>query len=142
MASGLRDLENKPNQLRRSSTRLRTDQRDRGLVPRKLGQLQIIAKPQRQHVAVTLDADRFPPAVFEALLCDDEVARTDLVPRLWQARCHSRQVFVFAAGCTWYTGERRDDLAVQSLPDVRHKPFAGRVQPSDRQLLGEVSQLA
>src|SRR5438552_1784950 len=102
------------------SPRLRTDQRDSGLVACELGQLRIVAKPQAEHVAIALDADCFPPAVLVALLRDDEVARADVVPGLWQARRDGRQVFVLATGRTWCACERRDDLAVQALPNVRH----------------------
>ena len=37
--------------------------------------------------------------------------------------------------------ERRDDLAVQALPDVRHEAAAVAVKPADRQLLGKGGQV-
>jgi hypothetical protein len=85
----------------------------------ELGQLRVIAKPQREHVAVAGDDDGFPPAVFQSFLGDDEVARCDVVPITWQASRHRQVVVVFADGGLRMGCELHDDLAVQVLPDVR-----------------------
>ena len=95
---------------------------------RELGQLRVIAKPQREHVAVASDNDGFPPAVFQCFLSDDEVARRNRVPGLGQASCYRQLVVVFADGGLRLGRELHDDLAVQVLPDVRHKALAVRVQ--------------
>jgi hypothetical protein len=94
------------------STRLRANQRDSGLVARELGQLRVVPKPERQHVAIALDADRFPPAVLVALLRDDEVTRANVVPRFWQARRYRRQLFVGASRGLRFRGKLRYNLAI------------------------------
>lgn len=58
----------------------RAHQRECGSMARELGELRVITKPQREHVAGSTDDDGFPPAVFKRLLGDDEVTRRDLVP--------------------------------------------------------------
>ena len=58
----------------------RTHQRDGAAVPKELREPRVVAKPQREHVVFALDHDRLPPAIGEALLRDDEMARRDLVP--------------------------------------------------------------
>ena len=85
----------------------------------KLGQLRVVPKPQREHVAVATDDDCFPPPVFQRLLCDDEMARRDVVPSPGQAGRNRKLVLVLADGGLWFARERDDDLAVQALPDVR-----------------------
>ena len=46
----------------------------------KLGQLRVVPKPQREHVAGATEDDGFPPPVVEGFLGDDEMPRRDLVP--------------------------------------------------------------
>src|SRR6476469_5227717 len=58
----------------------RAHQADGAAVSNKLGQLRIIAVPQREHVVVAADDDGLPPPVTGRLLGDDEVARRDLIP--------------------------------------------------------------
>ena len=52
-----------------------------------------------------------------------------------------RLVLVFAERGLRFDRERRDDLAVQALPDVRHEAAAVAVKPADRQLLGQGGQV-
>ena len=52
---------------------------------KELGDSWVVAIPQREHVAVTLDHDRLPPAVGEAFLGDDQMAWRNLVPAAGQA---------------------------------------------------------
>jgi hypothetical protein len=96
----------------------------------KLGQLRVIPKPQREHVAVANDDDSFPPAVVEGFLSDDEMPRRDVIPSPGQAGRNRRLVLVFADGGLWLDCERHDDLAVQALPDVRHEAAAVAVEPA------------
>ncbi len=63
----------------------------------KLGQLRVVPKPQREHVAVATEDDGLPPPVVEGFLGDDEMARPDLVPGPGQAG-RDRQSGVFEYG--------------------------------------------
>ena len=58
----------------------RAHQRDCRTMANKLGQLRVVPKPQREHVAVATEDDGFPPPVVEGFLGDDEMPRRDLVP--------------------------------------------------------------
>src|SRR6185503_10049092 len=53
----------------------RAHQSDGVAMANKLGELRVVAKPQRKHVAVATDDDGFPPSVFQSLFGDDEVTR-------------------------------------------------------------------
>jgi hypothetical protein len=48
---------------------------------------------------------------------------------------------IFADSGLWFARERHDDLAVQALPDVRHKAATVAVEPAFRQLLGKGGQV-
>ena len=97
----------------------RAHQRDRRTMASKLGQLRIVPKPQRKHVAGASEHDGFPPAILKRLLGDDEMARRDLIPGPGQAGRNRQLVLVFAERGLRFGHERHDDLAVQALPDVR-----------------------
>ena len=58
----------------------RAHQRDCVAMAHKLGQLRVIPKPQREHVAGASDDDRFPPAILKRLLRNHEMTGCDLVP--------------------------------------------------------------
>ena len=126
-----------PSQLPEGEGRLgshcRANQCDCRTMACELGQLRVVPKPQREHVAVASDNNGFPPAVFQSFLGDDEVTRRDLVPGPGQASRHWQLVVVFADGGLRLGRELHDDLAVQALPDVRHKTLAVRVKPSVRE---------
>ena len=85
----------------------------------KLGQLWVVTKPQREHVAVAIENDGLPPPMVEGFLSDDEMPRRDLVPGVGQAGRDRQLVLVFADRGLWLDRERHDDLAVQALLDVR-----------------------
>src|ERR1700726_1311477 len=65
-----------------------TDQRDRRAMANKFWQLWILAEPQREHVPVPRDHDGLPPAVFERLLSDDEVAGRNVIPAFRKTGSH------------------------------------------------------
>src|ERR1700729_4359054 len=106
----------------------------------KLGQLWILAEPQREHVTVPRDHDGLPPAVFERLLGDDKVAGCNVVPASWKAGSHRQRLLLDADGSAWFQRERDNDLAVQVLPDVGHESLAVGIEPTNRQLLGQLGQ--
>src|SRR5215475_12154069 len=81
------------------------DQCDRRPMTEELWQLRVVAVPQREHVAGTLDDERLPPTVFEIFLSYDEVAWRDLVPAFRKARRYLRQVLA-ADGCSWLQRKR------------------------------------
>src|SRR5271169_6323459 len=58
----------------------RIHQRDAAAMPKELGQLRKIAVPEREHVVFALEHDGLPPAIFQRLVSDHEMARPDLVP--------------------------------------------------------------
>ena len=119
----------------------RAHQRDRRAMASKLWQLRVVPKPQRQHVAGASEDDGLPPAILKRLLGDDEMARRDLVPGPGQAGRNRQLVLFFAERGLRFDRERCDELAVQALPDVRHKAAAVAVKPADRQLLGQGGQV-
>jgi hypothetical protein len=67
----------------------------------KLGQLRVVAKPQREHVAGATEDDGFPPPVVQAFLRDDEMPRRDVVPGPGEAGRNRQLVLVFADGGLW-----------------------------------------
>ena len=81
-------------------------QRDGAAMPHELGQLRVIAIPQREHVAATLQHDRLPPAVVEVLLRNHQMTRRDLVPAARQAG-RDRQLLIFADGGSRFCRQRR-----------------------------------
>ena len=64
----------------------------------KLGQLRVVPKPQREHVAGASEDDGLPPPILKRLLGDDEMTRRDLIPGPGQAGRNRQVVFVFADG--------------------------------------------
>ena len=58
----------------------RAHQRDCGPMANKLGQLRVVPKPQREHIAGATEDDGFPPPVVEGFLSEDEMPRRDVVP--------------------------------------------------------------
>ena len=107
----------------------------------KLGQLRVVPKPQREHIASTTEDDGFPPSVVEGFLSEDEMPRCDVVPGPGEASRDRQLVLVFADCGLRLDRERHDDLAVQALPDIRHEAATVTVQPALRQLLGKGGQV-
>ena len=70
---------------RQSLVGRRAHQRDCVSMANKLGQLRVVPKPQREHVATTLQYDCLPPAVFEARLRNHQMDWRDLVPAAGEA---------------------------------------------------------
>src|SRR6202048_5535106 len=58
----------------------RAHHRNATAVPDELGQVRVIAVLQDEGVALPVEHDTLPPAVFKGLLSDHERARHDLVP--------------------------------------------------------------
>src|ERR1700730_17014107 len=74
-------------------------QRNATAMPDELGQVRVVAVLQDEGVAFPVEDDCFPPAVFEGLLSDDEMARRDLVPGPGQAKRCWQTVAVPAPCC-------------------------------------------
>ena len=109
---------------------------------KELGEPRVIAKPQREHVVVAVEHDGLPPAVGEALLGDDKVARPNLLPIAGQAAGdRGAGLIVVSAdrGLLRFSGERDNHVAVQRLPNVRYEGAAGGIELADRQLLSQFS---
>ena len=62
----------------------------------KFGQLRVVPKPQREHIAGATEDDGFPPPVVEGFLSEDEMARRDVVPGPGEASRDRQLVLVFA----------------------------------------------
>src|SRR6266849_3370363 len=96
----------------------------------------VVAPADREHLAVALKDDRFPPAVLERFLYEHEVAGHDLVVATREPVDSGRLV-----GCLSAAGieaERGEKLAVKVTTDIRHEATAGGVEPASGKLLCNV----
>src|SRR6202048_3292163 len=116
----------------------RVHQRNAAAVPDELRQVRVVAVLQDEGVAFPGEDDCLPPAVFEGLLGDDEMARPDLVPGPGQAKRCWQTVAVPAQCCVRLLPKDHNEVAVQRLPDIRHKPTAVGIKPSQGQCLGDL----
>ena len=81
----------------------------------KLGQLWVVPKPQREHVAVATDDDCFPPAVFQSLLSNDEMTRCDV------GQVRGRPVATGGSSWSLPTADQKGEAVVQSPKKNRAK---------------------
>src|ERR1700730_7445538 len=116
----------------------RAHHRNATAMPDELGQMRVIPVLQDEGVVLPVEHDSLPPAVFEGLLSDDEMARPDLVPGPGQAKRCWQTVAVPAQCCVGLLPKDHNEVAVQRLPDIRHKPTAVGVKPSQGQFLGDL----
>src|SRR5271165_2140708 len=116
----------------------RIHQRDGAAVPKELGQLRVIAEPQREHVVFALEHDGLPPAIIERLLSNHEMARRNLVPGPRQAAGGGQAVLVVfqAQRRRGFERQRGKDLAVEVLSYIRHEPPAVGIKPAYGQFFG------
>jgi hypothetical protein len=100
----------------------------------------VVAVPQGEAVAFAVDDNRLPPAIVERLLRNDEMASRDLVPGRGQAPSNRQAVLVTGRVHRSLRFERQghNEITVEVLPDVWHKPTAVGVKATDGQFLGDL----
>jgi hypothetical protein len=111
----------------------------------------IIAPANSEHVAINFGDYCFKPAVFRALLGDDQIAEADLLPSLGQVgRRTPRRLCPRGSrgsGCRracWMSvsvRSGRDQLVLEVTSNERYERAAGRVNPANRQPSGKFGNL-
>jgi hypothetical protein len=90
-------------------------------VPDELGQVRIIPVLQSEAVALPVEDDCLPPAVFQGLLGNDQMARRDLIPGPRQPKGYRQAVAVLlSAACG---SSPRADARIIRENRLKIKPF-------------------